>query len=506
MKKQLANNALFGLMEKGVSIITVLLLTPYFISILGDDNYGLWILILSVISWFNFVDMGFSATIQRKIAIAIENNNLNKINAAFSCAIVLFVILGGIASTGVFFLGVYPEIIGVDESHSKVASIAITVFTLKVFFDFIMSAFHGFYSGALRYDIDATLSTSNTIFKSICIFYLIPEYYIYGAVFATMLSDVIFNAIKIFYAKRICEGFKFEFKLVTKAELLEIFSYSKHVAANIIARSINENVDPLIIAKIMDLQKVGLYSVANRLVGHVQSIITACLSFMLPAFSRLMVKKTDIRHEFNQVVALNFFISSSLLIPLVCLGQWFLYLWLGEKFESMSVVLLILAYSSFTRCISFPVSSILLAGAKHKLLTFANLLSAFLNLLLSIFLGGMYGLEGIAIATLISSIIGGVIVHLILLKKQMGYSVMGYIKTYIISSVLLFAVGYFCSLAYQSGFHRSLSILEFIATAIIVCITSVLVSAFLYLDKPLRIKIKDTAFSFIPKKQLKYKE
>ena len=88
MKKQLANNALFGLMEKGVSIITVLLLTPYFISILGDDNYGLWILILSVISWFNFVDMGFSATIQRKIAIAIENNNLNKINRFFGSVFV----------------------------------------------------------------------------------------------------------------------------------------------------------------------------------------------------------------------------------------------------------------------------------------------------------------------------------------------------------------------------------------------------------------------------------
>ena len=502
MKKQLANNALFGLMEKGVNIVTVLLLTPYFISVLGDDNYGLWILILSVIGWFSFVDMGFSSTIQRKIARAIETNEIEKINSAFSCAIILFVALGGLAALGVFCLGVFPELLGIGENHSKVASTAIIIFTFKVFFDFVMNAYYGFYSGSLRYDIDATFSMLNTVFKSLCIVYLIPEYYIYGAVFATMLADVIFNSIKIFYAKRICKGFKFEFKLVTKAELYDIFSYAKHVAANIIARTVNGSIDPIIIAKMLDLQQVGLYSVANRLVGHVQSIIGACISSMLPAFSRLMAKKSDIENEFNQVITLNFFITNSVLIPLVFLGQWFLYLWLGEKFESVALVLIILAFTSLSQCVGYPIGYILLAGAKHQLIAVVSISGAIINLTLSLSLVGVYGLEGIAIATLIASIVGGVIGHLILLKKLMNYPVMGIIKTYLISGVVLCLVSYCGSLLYNTGMHRGLSIFDFIVAALVVFLIAVLSSAFLYLDKELRSKLINIVLSYLPKRKV----
>ena len=53
MKKKLASAALFSLISKGLNILSMLLLTPVILGVIGKEQYGLWILILSIIAWFN---------------------------------------------------------------------------------------------------------------------------------------------------------------------------------------------------------------------------------------------------------------------------------------------------------------------------------------------------------------------------------------------------------------------------------------------------------------------
>lgn len=484
MKRQLFNSAIFRFLETLINVLVVFLLTPFFIEVLGQEQYGLWILITSSIGWFGFIDMGFSAAIQRQIAISIEKNDIERISALFSCAVILFACFGLLAWFGVFVIGIYPEVIGVDERFRITASTAISVLALKVFYDFLMQAYFGFYSGTLRQDIDAALSAGNTTLRSVLFYVLVPDFYIFGAVAATMLADTVFNTLKVSQAKRLCPGFQFDIALVSKREIFDLFSFSKHVAANVVARTIFERTDPIVIANIMDLQKVALYSVANRLSHHINTMITAFFGFFLPVFSRLLERKSNIEREFSLVVGANCILTLSFLIPLVILGQWFLSLWLGDSFETTGDILTILCFVTLTSTVSRPIMSLLLAAAQHKMLSLVNLTGALFNLCLSIVLGKQFGLVGIAISTLISAFLSGVVLHLWMLRRYMSYGAWSLFIKYVVSNIILLVVDiYVAKSGLLSSLRASGSIFEFVLTAAVIFPMSVIASTILLGDK-----------------------
>ena len=72
MKQQLLKSSIFRTIEIIIITLISLVLTPYLIHHLGDEHYGLWILILSALGWFNFIDLGFAYAIQRNIVLALE--------------------------------------------------------------------------------------------------------------------------------------------------------------------------------------------------------------------------------------------------------------------------------------------------------------------------------------------------------------------------------------------------------------------------------------------------
>ena len=93
-----------------------------------------------------------------------------------------------------------------------------------------MNSFHGFFTAYLRMDIDANISLLCTLIKSALVFYLIVDFNIYGAVFATIAADVVAHCLKVYYAIKLNNGFKFSIKFVTFNEIKYLFSYSKHLS------------------------------------------------------------------------------------------------------------------------------------------------------------------------------------------------------------------------------------------------------------------------------------
>ncbi len=221
MKKQLIKSSYYRTLEISISTILSLLLTPYLIHHLGNENYGLWILVLSTMGWFSFIDLGFSYTVQRSIVLALGEHDEHRINVVFSVAIVLFSVLGAIAALCMILLALFPELLGVKAENQEMTSIVLVVLAIKIFFDFVMGAFHGFYTAYLRMDIDANLSSFNTLIKAILVYILIIDINIYGAVLATMVADLCSHSLKVYYKDR---KFKHTFQSINRK--ISIFGVS----------------------------------------------------------------------------------------------------------------------------------------------------------------------------------------------------------------------------------------------------------------------------------------
>ena len=487
MKKQLIKSSSFRFVEVIASIVLAIILTPYLIHHLGDDNYGLWLLVLSTLGWFNVIDLGFSYAVQREIIFAIEKSDSTRINVIFSVAIVLFSLLGGVAFLSVMVLALYPSLLGVAETKFSTTSIALSLLAFKVFFDFVMNAFHGFFTAYLRMDIDANISLLNTVIKSLLIYYLIIDMNIYGAVIATIIADIVGHSLKIIYAKKLNSSFHFSFKLVSFSEIKSLFSFSKHLIATDVAISINRNVDPVIIAHILGLKMVAFYGVVNNLTKQIEGVVEAIAGVFQPAFTKLVAKNTEVNALFGQAIKVNFFIVLVLFSPLSILAEDFITLWIGEEYAKAEHLIFILSFAYICRSISRPISSLLQANAQHQYLSVVNFIGAVVNIILSIILAYYYGIEGIAIATVCAFFLSDVILHLYLLKRHSGLLIREYVLNFFVLN-LLFILLVLSGKAFMSMLPP-LSWTELILAGVVCLLFSVLLAWTLLLDKMTKQKI-----------------
>jgi O-antigen/teichoic acid export membrane protein len=417
VKDKLLKSSTFRTLEIIIVTIISLVLTPYLINHLGDVHYGLWILILSALGWFNFIDLGFSYAIQRNIVIALENNDNHRINIVFSVAVVLFSVLGSFATLCVLILAFFPELLGINEKEQSIATIAFAILAIKVFLDFIMNCFHGFFTAYLRTDIDANISSLNMVIKSILVFYLVIDMNIYGAVFATIIADILTHSLKIYFARKLHPEFKFVLHLVKFSEVKELFRFSKHLILMGVAKSINSRVDPIIITHLLGLKYVAIYNVINSLINQVESLVGAIVGVFQPVFTKMVAKNIELDGTFKLIISINFFTVLLLYVPLAILAEDFITLWIGSDYAQAGQLAPVLGFAFICRTVSRPIRNLLLAKSQHQLLSIVYLCGALINIGLSLVLGSQWGLFGIAVATACGFFVSDVILHLILLKK-----------------------------------------------------------------------------------------
>jgi O-antigen/teichoic acid export membrane protein len=423
VKEKLLKSSIFRVIEIVTVTLISLALTPYLIKHLGDENYGLWLLILSTLGWFNFIDLGFASAVKREIAIALEKRDNQRINIVFSVAVVLFGTLGVVAASCILILALVPELLGITIESQETAVIALSILAIKVLLDFIMNSFHGFFTAYLRMDIDANISLLNTMIKSALVFYLVVDLNIYGAVIATIAADIVAHCLKVYYAKKLNNGFRFSLKFVSFNEIKNLFSYSKHLVAAGIANIILKRSDPVVISHIMGLKFVALYGVINNLINQIERLVIAIVGVFNPMLNRLVARNGAIDDVFKHIVDVNFFVVILLYTPLAILAEDFIFLWIGSEYAQYASLASILGFAYICKSISRPIGAVLLAQANHKLMSVVSLFGALLNISLSIIFAHQWGLFGVAIATAISFFISEVVLNLWLLSRYNDFSI-----------------------------------------------------------------------------------
>lgn len=499
MRKQLLTSSAFRLIERVVVILTSLLLTPYLINVLGEKDYGLWILILSILGWFNVIDLGFPSAVQRHITLALAKKDDKAVNIVFSTSIALFGGLGVFAATCLLMVIQFPHVLGVDGADGVTFTLALTVLAIKIIWDFVMNAFHGFFSGLLRFEIDANISSLNSVLKALLVFYLLPELHIWGAVIATLATDVLTNILKVVYAKKLFKPLHFGWKLVSIKEIKSLFLYSKHVIAAGIAQTINTKIDPILVTKLFDLPSVAMYNIAMRLASHVKAFSTSINGVFGPVFTQMVAKGKDMEDMFEQVTSINFFVATALFLPLIIFGELFITLWVGDKFAYAIYIVYFIVFSFLCRTVSGGVRNILLAQANHKLLSVINLIGAIFNVILSVVFAKYWGLIGVAAGTALGFFVSDVILSLVLLRRYNDYSLFAIVKGFIVTTLLTYNVGILGH--YLVSQYIEISWLSLLLYASLSFPFIVIMAWFFVLNKGMKAKTLDIVISKVMRKK-----
>ncbi|OFC70427.1 lipopolysaccharide biosynthesis protein [Alteromonas confluentis] len=473
MKKKLASAALFSLVSKGLNIVSMLLLTPVILDVIGKEQYGLWILILSIIAWFNVFELGFPAAIYRFATLFLEQKKYDQLNRYLATFLVVFGGLGLIAVLVLVLFGFFPHWFDVGDDNAGLFSFTIFLFTIKVIVDFLSHIPNSIFVANLRIDIDEKVTAFSLLIKLIAIYLLIDDFGILTLIGVTLVTEIGANLLKVVLAYRLLPSLKLDLRFFSMDVFREIFSFSKHVFILGIARVLNDRIDPFIIVKFLDLKSVAIFNIANNLITQLNLLIISFFKFQGAIFTKKIAAKQSAENLYNTICTANTYVGLVFASCVVILADPFVHLWLGEEFEASVGLLYVLAFGVVIRPITATSNQLLLAMATHKLLAVVQFVCALVNIGLSIVLIGDYGLVGVAFSTVFSNLLSNVILVNVLLPRYTDYKLTALRMRMIYSVANLGVVTYFFAGTNVMAFVDSWLML-FVAAAGVFAVVSVL--------------------------------
>jgi O-antigen/teichoic acid export membrane protein len=228
----------------------------------------------------------------------------------------------------------------------------------------------------------------------------------------------------------------------------DIFSYTKHIiGGRILTRLVNDG-DNLIVGKFVGMEGLGIYALAFQLANLVTTnIVFLANDMVLPVLTKVKNDAARLKNIFLRMIGLLGFITFPLIIALILASEGIIGIIYGDKWTDAILPFQILCIFALSRSINSPTSALFNAKGRPDI-NFKFALYFTPIFFLSVYLGSLKGVTGVAIATTVCRFLGAFVLvayalklieerwnKLILELKYIGYA-SG--LTFIIFSFFLF--------------------------------------------------------------------
>jgi O-antigen/teichoic acid export membrane protein len=382
-----------------VNIIIPILLTPYLLDKLGGELYGLWVLLSSIIVYFQLSNFGMTTTYLKEISKELDFIALSKHTSTTFFFFLFIILIMAIVFT--FVLSNLENIFLIDDNLVNTAK---TVF-LVLFFIFGLNLIASIFDSILF--AKGFLYLKNTIaiittMSSAILTYLVLDFgyslveisFIHLGVAMTTLTIYFLISLRITTLKI---SFKyFDYKLLQSFLKPSVYYFIISVSIMISFYS-----DSLIISSFIGLTAVAIYSVAFKIINLSEKILFKIVDIMFPDISKLFQEKKydELLLKHNKVMLISLLLGTIGYGFLYFFGIELIHLWIGDKYVVDVNVFYFLLGFAFIHVWNHVSSVFVMATGLHREVSFSVAIEAFLNVALSIILLKYYGLMGVAMGT-----------------------------------------------------------------------------------------------------------
>lgn len=416
MTKKLLFNSLSGTTLYIANIIVAFIMSPIYIKVLGNRDYGLWELVMSVVGYMGMLDLGIGGSLVRFVSIADGKQDRADLQQTMSTALAFFVPVGVLAIVLFFTLSYYPGLIAGQETRN-IANLG-TIFMLlgvNAAMLFPLEVFTATLIGLQRhYFLNSVRAVLLVVRASLC-YFLLLHYPERGLLVMAVLQPC-FTAIEFFlfvgavFLDRTIP--KIAFSAVTWKKARALFGFGAKSATMLIASRLQNQSVPIIIGHMIGLGQIVYFVMPNRLIDYARGISQAIGYPLTPYFGATIGKGNDEALKTSWLNTTQALQIVSLAMPIVVFfcGETFLALWIGPEYSMAGrMVLFILLAGLVADSFATNAYSILTAQGKHGKTAVMWLVFSLLSILLGI--GGAYlwGVTGVAAGTTVATVMGNVL-------------------------------------------------------------------------------------------------
>ncbi|MCQ8212126.1 oligosaccharide flippase family protein [Cetobacterium somerae] len=374
-----------------ISLLIGLLTTPIITRMISPEEYGIFSMYSLTINILMFVvmlglDQGF-------VRFFYEEDTFNAKSALLKKSLklpmgILIILLPILWTFRIFLVKII-----FDNENSR-------VLIFYIFIGLLFSILNRFSNLAVRMQQKGKLYSFIQVLNQIGNFILILVIYkIYGDNYKVLVlsligSTMITAVVSIFFEKKM--WFSFENK--TKVKYKELLEYSYPIAITVVVSWLFQSADKLFIKYYSNLEELGLYAAAFKIIALLNIIQSGFNTFWIPVSFEKYEKEKENIEFFQKIFKL---ISFAMLIVGICilLGKDLLILILGKKFEDAVKIFPVLIFMPIMN----TVSEVTVVGINFKKKTKYHLIISVMitivNLIGNYLLVPILGAIGAAIST-----------------------------------------------------------------------------------------------------------
>lgn len=417
-------------------VLSTLLLTPFILRSLGQAEYGVYSLTLSVTVYLLLLDMGVGNAVVRFIAKYRAHGDtegqckfLGISIAYYLCIACLVVVLGSLIvwfAPFLFAKGLSSSETGLNQKL-LIITIANTAVTLGT------ASFANVLIAHERFTFSRVCSIVQIIIRMAVIYTALRMGYRSVALVTINLAlTIVLRTTFVLYTFYVLK-LKPIIRGVCLKDIKEIFVYSSLIFVQMIATMLNASAAQIMLGCFVTASSVyiAIYSIGLMLANYFQSIGSSITSVLMPGIVKLVESGASadlLQKEMIRIGRIIFMVLGAVLVIFWLNGNTFVSLWAGNDNKIafpiasalMSVHLLIMTFSVGTQ--------VLWAKNKHKEQAWLKMFGVVLNVTLTYVIIQWNPLAGATIGTCVSLALSDVLVMAWVFKKHIGLNLGEYCK------------------------------------------------------------------------------
>jgi O-antigen/teichoic acid export membrane protein len=421
-----------------VNAAVTLALTPFVLHELGTARYGIWILTSSIIGYYGFLDLGFRAGVTQYLTRYLGMGDHVKASECISSAVAVLASLGAVMfglSLGAAYLA--PHVFDLPRGMEREAFWCVLIVGGSTAIQFALNPFTSVFVATQRFDLANVIGvTTRLLTAGGIVIALKTGQGLIGVAAATCTASAVDYVVRWRVARRLVPQIEVSWRRSSVERVREIGAFGAWNSLISVNAFVYQHVPNLLIGSLMPIAAVGHYALATGLARQINSVLTPVPQVLYPAATELHARgdRSGLERLYHDGSRLMLLVMVSVVLVAGLWAEDFYRLWIGEKylggapFQSVALLFQILLISVFTDNSSSIASQILTGAGRVRTVAMALICGSVLNVTMSLVLIRRYGLAGVAVATVIASVVIDLIAMPLLLQRLLGLSVVSYLR------------------------------------------------------------------------------
>lgn len=405
--KRLLGNSFWGTSSFLFITLVALAVMPYVFVTLGEERFGIYILVTGLIGYYGVLDFGIGSALIKYVADLYERNDNDSLNVYINTAILFHVIMGAASSVLVIlFCEDILLLLNVKEGDLEAAKNSLYIASAGFLFTFISGAYKAVLQGLQLYKHTSIIDSLTNFFINIfLVVVLYLGYGLEGGVAANVFISFAALIVYIIFVRIHLPVYRFRF-IANLRSFKEIVNFSSYVFLSKVSGIFSTHIVRYVVSFYLGPAYVAYYIVASRILGAIGGLSSNAINAIFPLSAQMKAKEDD--REIKRLFIKSSAIFASCFMPMILFvivfSRTIITLWMGYEIANESwLVLSIITFSSLIGSYS-AIPNLVILGLGHSRLI--GVFSVMTIILYAVFLPAMtkwFGLIGTSFAMLITS-------------------------------------------------------------------------------------------------------